>query len=198
MSKSRGNFYTLRDLRERGHDPRAIRFLLLATHYRSPLNFTLAGLAQAAAEVQRLDDLQARLDRESLPPGRDQDFDARVARAESEFREALADDLNVSAALGALFTLVRETHSALDRRALPQTGRERLRGALAGFDAVLGVLSRPPDTVEAEVRVLIDRREQARRARDWAEADRIRSQLASRGIELEDTPQGVRWKRKVR
>jgi cysteinyl-tRNA synthetase len=198
MAKSKGNFYTLRDLSERGHHSRAIRFLLLSTHYRSPLNFTFPGLGQAASELERLDDLVARLGRESLPAGADESFDARVARAESEFVEALAEDLNISGALGALFALVRDTHSALDRGALPQTSRQGLESALGRMDAVLGVLSRPQETLETEVQKMIDLREQARRERSWAEADRLRDQLASRGIVLEDTPQGVRWKRKVR
>ncbi len=124
MSKSRGNFYTLRDLIERGHEPRALRLLLLATHYRSPLNFTFPALTQSTCELQRLDDLMARMERENGQcEGHNEAFDSRVDEEAAEFRRGLGDDLNISGALGALFRLVRETHVALDKRELPQGSR---------------------------------------------------------------------------
>jgi cysteinyl-tRNA synthetase len=198
MSKSKGNFYTLRDLAERGFDPRPLRYLLLSTHYRSPLNFTFDGVRRAAAELERLDDLRARLERERLEDGNDEAFDRRVAEAAAEFQGALADDLNISGALGAMFTLVRDTHSALDRGELPAGSRERLRQSLSHFDSVLDVMETPEEDLDGEIRDLIARRDAAREARDWAEADRIRDRLASEGIVLEDTPDGVRWKRGIR
>jgi cysteinyl-tRNA synthetase len=197
MAKSKGNFYTLRELLEQGHDPRAIRLLLLSTHYRTPLNFTTAGVAQSTSEIQRLDDLAARLEREPAVEGNNQAFEAAVGEALQEFGDSLADDLNISGAVGAVFRIVREAHVAMNRGELPSGSREVLQDALKRFDTVLDVLDRPQDAVDEEIEDLIRRRNEAREARDWGEADRIRDDLAARGILLEDTPQGTAWKRRL-
>ena len=196
MAKSLGNFFTLRDVMERGYRPRAIRYLLLSVHYRSPLNFTFGGLEQAAASLERLGDFVARL--EALPADGEPDagIAERTRRARSDFDAALDDDLNSSRALGVLFEWLRDVNRAIDERRVTAADRPALEGMLEAFDRVYDVLR--PDAVEMElaagIEALIAEREEARRARDWARADAIRDHLAARGVVLEDTPQGVRWK----
>jgi cysteinyl-tRNA synthetase len=196
MAKSKGNFHTVRDLIGQGHDPRALRFLLLTTHYRTPLNFTFDGLARARGELARFDALFARLADSPRPPGHDPAFDAKVAAIEADVRAALGDDLNVSGAAGALFRLIREANAALDRNELPAESAAALGEALTRLDTVFGVLvPKAPELLDPEVEALIASRQEARKARDYRESDRIRDVLASRGIVLEDTPTGVRWRR---
>jgi cysteinyl-tRNA synthetase len=196
MAKSKGNFYTVRDLVAKGHDPRALRYLLLTTHYRTSLNFTFEALARAVGELARFDALQARLAEAPRPAGRDDDFDAKVAGIEAEVRAALGDDLNVSGAQGALFRLVREANAAIDRNELPADSAAGLEGALSRLDTVFGVIARKaPELLDPEIEALIASRQAARKARNFAESDRIRDLLAAKGIVLEDTPTGVRWRR---
>ena len=197
MSKSKGNFYTLRDLIERGHEPRAIRYLLLSTHYRNSLNFTFEALERATSEVGRLDDLAARLDREPAEQGLNPEFDGKVAVALDTFGASLADDLNVSGANAALFGLVRDAHVAMDAGRLPAGSRDGLRAALRRMDEVLAIQGGVQTEVDEEIERLIFQRDAAREARDWAAADRIRDELSARGVVLEDTPQGTVWKRKL-
>ena len=193
MSKSKGNFYRLVDLLERGLDPRAIRYFLLSAHYRKQLNFTLEGVAQAKSALTRLDDFLERLVRE--PAGRPGDLTQRVATARQRFEAALADDLNTSEALASGFDLLREANAAFDRG---EGSAEERRLVGAFFDDLRYVfgIKDPVRDIGLEVEALIARREEARRSRDFATADAIRDELLAKGIILEDTPQGVRWKQK--
>jgi cysteinyl-tRNA synthetase len=201
MSKSLGNVYSLTDIVERGHRLSALRYLLLSSHYRKQLNFTWQGLDQAEESLTRLTDCLARL--ASLPAGEAHPaFAERVATARQAFDAALGSDLNTSAGLAAAFELIRVINSAIDQRELTAADGAVAREFFNHVDRVLGVISlrqsedeRPPVPID-EIERLIDARKDARKRRDFGEADRIRQDLDTRGVLLEDSPQGTRWKRK--
>jgi cysteinyl-tRNA synthetase len=203
MSKSLGNQYTLSELIERGCDPRAIRYLFLSVHYRQKLNFTFESLDGAAAALRRVDEMRFLLDHAPEAGEPDAALGAATVRMEEEFTAALADDLNLSAALGALFRFVREVNVAVKEGRIGSGDRQRVAAALDRIDRVLGVLDagewrragEEPDLSDDEIAALVREREQARAAREFAASDRIRDELAAAGVVLEDTPQGTRWKR---
>lgn len=195
MAKRRGNVVNFRDLVEK-LEPSAIRLFLMATaHYRTRLNVTEEGLLGADDQVRRLRQLRARL--LDLEPGRIDDgaLAARAGETRREYRAALDDDLNLARGLGRVMALIREANTALDTGAVGAAGREGLLSMLEDVDRHLDVLGGEDDELDAGIQQQIDLREQARRNRDYATADRIRQELAERGIQLEDTAQGVRWRR---
>ena len=204
MSKSLGNVYTVSDLVERGHAPSAIRHLMVSAQYRKELNFTFDGLEGSARAVQRLEALHRRLHEEVVTEGVEASVGlAEVAdRALGDFEAALDDDLNSSGGLAALFVFLRDVNAALDRSGGRATDLEvrRATEALASMDSVFGVLelalasSSVDDDLATWVEDMIVQRKQARTDKDWARADQIRDELTARGIILEDTAQGTRWK----
>jgi cysteinyl-tRNA synthetase len=201
MSKSLGNTYTIPDVVGRNFRPSAVRYLLLSAHYRKQLNFTWESLAAAERALQRLTDCLARLSAVSGGISHPA-ITERAEQARRAFRSAMLDDLNTAAALGAMFELVADVNSAIDAGEIGAPDIEPLTSAFDEFDRVLGVLSlrraeddRPPVPIEEIERVINDR-QAARRRRDFAAADRLRNDLAARGVLLEDGPAGTRWKRK--
>jgi cysteinyl-tRNA synthetase len=246
MSKSLGNQYTWKDLQARGASARALRYLFLSVHYRQKLNFTFEALEGAAGALRRIDEMRFRLrhaaERAELPALADPSpppAAAAIAALRRDFTAGLADDLNISAALAALFAFVKAVNVAIEGERLVAGDKAAIDAALAEVDQVLGVLdagawpaatggagataaagalvgtvaaaSGPqaaagagavagavggPTDDDAEIERLVEEREGARRRRDFAAADRLRAELAARGVVVEDTPQGARWKRR--
>ena len=211
MSKSLGNYYTLRDLFARGQKPSTVRFLLLSVPYRRQLNFTEEGLKQAENSIERLRNFLARLKTARFPAGSNPEMFERIERAENDFDAGLADDVNTAVALAAMFDLVRDVNTAMDRGTFLEQDAPRAVAAMEKFDGILAVL-RDDDGEKlrklgfgpsearmspVEIEVLVDERNAAKRRRDFKRSDEIRQQLMDSGIIVEDTKDGtVRWKYK--
>jgi cysteinyl-tRNA synthetase len=223
MSKSLGNFYTLRDLVLKGHKPSSIRYLLTSVPFRKQLNFTFDGLKQAASSVERLRNFKLRLETGHFDPGANPKVAALAHATTERFSAALADDLNTAEALAAVFDMVREVNTAADAGEVKKDDIPPLLAVLERFDQIFDVLreddapkiarilewakSEDRDTsviaaeaaatmTDQQVDELVAKREAARRARDFKTSDAIRAQLAEAGIIVEDSKDGARWKRK--
>jgi cysteinyl-tRNA synthetase len=199
MSKTLGNFITLRDVLGEGYSPEALRYLLASVPYRKKLNFTFDSLKAAGTAIERLRNFRLRLETEKFPEGASDFLLVRAGDALKRFEESMDDDLNTAEALAAVFEFVREANSAMDAGDFHADNVAPASDLLARFDAVFDVL-RPAEKVavitDAEVEALIAERAQARARRDFARADQIRKQLAEQDVILEDTKDGARWKRK--
>jgi cysteinyl-tRNA synthetase len=201
MSKSVGNVYTVPDVMAKGYRPSALRYLLLSSHYRKQLNFTWTGVEQAEEALRRIVDFLAKLD-EMTGDARNPDLEAAVGSAREAFRSAMASDLNTAAGLAAVFDLVREGNSAIVARKMSAADARVVREAIEDFDRVLGVIAlrraedANPDVPVDEIETLIEERKAAKQRREFSRADEIRKSLAERGVLLEDTPAGTRWKKK--
>jgi cysteinyl-tRNA synthetase len=224
MSKSEGNFYTLRDLLLKGYKASAIRLALISVPYRHQLNFTFDGLVEATAAIERLRTFKERLTAGSFSVGSNPAIQGAAKKAQTDYRDALANDLNTAEARAAIFDLVRTANTIMDQGLFFASDRDAVLAVLADFDAVFdvledrdaeptrralawaeqagrlgdvapGLLARQgltDETIDAQVA----ERDVAKKRRDFARADQIRNELAEKGVVLEDSKDGVRWKRK--
>jgi cysteinyl-tRNA synthetase len=199
MSKTKGNYYTFRDLVAKGYTAPAIRYLLLSVPYRKQLNFTFEALRGAEGTVEKLRTFRTRLAEARTDAGSNPDMQQAAERALREFEAGLDDDLNTSVALAAIHDLRREVNTALDCHQLRQDDQHTLLELIARFDSVLYLFGGTEEqaALDSEIQALVDERQQARHRRDWARADQIRDELSNRGITLEDTRDGVRWKHRT-
>jgi len=196
MSKRFGNYYTLRDLLAKGYDPKAIRYLLMSTHYRQQLNFTFEGLEAAKNAVDRLTNFMYRL-LDADGEGCGEKIWVLMENVQKRFEEAMCDDLNIAVALAAIFNFVREVNKLMDDKKLSRGEAEQVYELMMRFDKVLGVIGdvkKEEEKLPKEAEELIRKREEARKARDWETADKIRERLKAMGVIVEDTPQGVKWR----
>ena len=196
MSKSKGHFYTLRDLVEKGYSPLAIRYLLSCVRYRTQLNFTFEGLVQAASAVERADTFLQKV--REIPadcPG-DEGVQEQIREAREGFEAGLDTDLNTAEALGALFSLIRSTNPLLEEASVGAEQKHEILQLFSDANQVFDVFAVEGNQLEDEgVQELINEREEARARRNYARADEIRDELARQGIILEDKGDGTRWKR---
>jgi len=196
MSKSKGNYYTFRDVAAKGYSGGAVRYFLLSVPYNKQINFTFDALAGAEKTLAGLRDFKARLTEAKATPGLNEQLHEATVAAAQEFEAGMDDDLNTSVALAVIHNLTRAVNTALARKKLQEENQRELIELLNRFDSVLNIFGNvKPEMLDSEVQSLIDERQEARRRRDFQRADEIRIELAERGIILEDTKDGVRWKR---
>jgi len=198
MAKSKGNFFTLRDLLEKGYDPLEIRYLLVSVRYRKQLNFTFEGLREAKGALEGIKSFVFRLHKSKLQRGSNPKVAAALKTAREQFEEALDDDLNTSAALGALFVLIGECNVALAVGELQEDDRAEIMKWFQLVDERLAIIPSMERLVPSddEIEALVARRNEARRNRDFAMADKLKKELLDRGVLIEDTREGTRWRYK--
>ena len=198
MSKSLGNFFTLRDLLQRGYTGAEVRYMLLQVHYKTQLNFTFTGLDSVRETLARLNNfIQRLLEIEKDSPIVNQDIDLIIDKTHNSFTLALADDLNISLGLAAIFDLIREVNVLCDAQKIGHQDAEKVIKLMKQFDTILGVLSFEKQTtaIPQELQEALEKRIQARKDKNWALADQMRDYIISNGYFIEDTPNGMRLKK---
>jgi len=199
MSKSKGNFYRLQDLLDKGTTPRAIRYLLISAHYRKQLNFTLEGLKQAEQALTRIDNLLLRL-KEVKGKNNNADLDEEITKFIDNFSETMDNDLNISGAMGHFFDFLHLINSKISEESLSIDDKEKIISSLKRIDSVLGIIWYPKikDNEEIDttwIEEIIAERKKAKNEKNFARADEIRDELLTKNIVLEDTKDGTRWKK---
>jgi cysteinyl-tRNA synthetase len=198
MSKSKGNIFTLDDLRVKGFAPLVYRFLIISGHYRSRLNFTWEALADARQKLNRLIEFKKRLGKISSDAAGPSPAALIVEKTSTAFKAAMDDDLNTPKALDAIFEMIKEINRLADQQALRLTEAKQALAALRNFDRVLSILDYQPlglKISEIQIEQLLTERRAARQTKDFARADAIRQELLSQGIAIKDTPLGTEWRK---
>lgn len=200
MSKSAGNFYTLRDLLDRGYSPRSIRYLLMSAHYKKQLNFTLEGITQADQALERIDNFIVRLNDRKDSAGENPETEKIIDGMIHDFTETVDNDLNISGGLGVLFEFIHKINSMISGDKIHGNDAEQILQAVRSIDRVLGfIFTRPDEDSDADkerINLLVEERITAKKEKNFARADEIRELLKDEGVILEDTKEGTRWKRK--
>ena len=196
MSKSKGNYYTLRDLLQKGIDPLDVRYILLSIPYKHKLNFTFDALRQARSSLKRLQDFRIRLKADQSPLGAAAELHPLLKQAREQFEQAMDDDLNTAQALAALFELVREINIAMDKKGVSKEDRAAIQNTVDEMNEVFDILAEPEAEMDSRIRELIEQRNAARKARNFPLADQFRAQIYEMGYIIEDTREGTRWKKR--
>ena len=192
MSKSLGNFYTLRDILEKGYDAKAVRYVLMATHYKQKLNFTFKGIEAAQNVIERFKDFFLKLKEAS---GEGKDVSKLIKKAKENFEKGMDDNLNISETLSHIFDFMKNINKFLKNNELSKKDADSVLKTMKEFDSILGIMDFKEEKIDKDIEALVKEREDARANKDFAKADKIRDDLKNQGIVLEDTLQGVRWKK---
>jgi len=195
MSKSLGNFYTLRDLLKKGYSAKGFRYLMLSANYRTSLNFTEESLKNAEKTVNSLIDFVDKIREMKINGLNNEKINESISKAKKKFEESMDDDLNTPLALAAIFDLVGETNKAIDQKNISEKNLHEVYDAMMDFDKVLGVLEHKKGELPKEIMELIIKREGYRKRGDFEAADKIRKEIAEKGILVEDSPEGPRWEK---
>ncbi len=197
MSKSLGNFYTLRDLIKKGYKPRAIRYALMSAHYRTPLNFTEEGIKAAQNSIDRLQEFIEKIRdlKKNSTAKENSEVKKILENARQVFENSMDDDLNINEALAAVFDVVRSVNSLILENKVSRRDAEKAEAAMIRFDKVLGLLEEEKEEISPEIKKLIEERNEARENKEWEKADQIREKIRQKGYELKDTREGTKIKR---
>ena len=195
MAKSKGNFFTVRELIEEGHDPLVLRYMLMSVHYRKQLNFSDETLTQSKGALGRIKDFLYRLRHDSFSEGNSPEVKQILATAQKTFEDSLDDDLNISGALGAMFEMIYRLNKLADKSEIGAQDVPAIEAAIRKMDEVFAIAVFPEAAISVDIEQLIEKRNEARRKKDFRTADEIRDSLLKQGIVLEDAPGGTRWKK---